>query len=96
MLFKVRKTAGINTGSFVCYTLFISINFILSPNQQHEQVFSFLLAPVCAAAGAFAQMKSCCEPDNVQLVSSIKQTPGTLRMVKILDSINKHANPDDF
>ncbi|MFN8253177.1 MAG: CRTAC1 family protein [Ferruginibacter sp.] len=45
---------------------------------------------------ASAQMKSCCEPDNVQLVSSIKQTPGTLRMVKILDSINKHANPQDF
>lgn len=45
---------------------------------------------------AAAQMKSCCEPDNVQLVSTIKQTPGTLRMVKILDSINKNANPQDF
>jgi FG-GAP-like repeat/ASPIC and UnbV len=45
---------------------------------------------------ATAQMKSCCEPDSVKLVSTIKQTKGTLRMVKILDSINKHANPQDF
>jgi FG-GAP-like repeat/ASPIC and UnbV len=45
---------------------------------------------------ATAQMKSCCEPDSVKLVSTIKQTRGTLRMVKILDSINKHANPQDF
>ena len=43
-----------------------------------------------------AQMKSCCEPDGLKLVSSIKQTPGTLRMVHILDSISKHANPEDF
>ncbi len=43
-----------------------------------------------------AQMKSCCEPDGVVLVSTVKQTPGTLKMVKILDSINKHANPEDF
>jgi hypothetical protein len=45
---------------------------------------------------AAAQMKSCCEPDSVILVSSVKQTPGTLRMAKILDSINRHANPEDF
>ncbi len=43
-----------------------------------------------------AQMKSCCEPDGVVLVSTVKQTPGTLKMVKILDSISKHANPVDF
>ena len=41
-------------------------------------------------------MKSCCEPDGTILVSTVKQTPGTLKMVKILDSISKHANPEDF
>lgn len=41
-------------------------------------------------------MKSCCEPDNVKLVSAIKQSAGTLKMVKILDSINRNANPEDF
>ncbi|MGG9960119.1 FG-GAP-like repeat-containing protein [Ferruginibacter sp. SUN106] len=43
-----------------------------------------------------AQMKSCCEPDGVQLISTVPQTKGTLKMVKILDSISKHANPEDF
>ncbi|MBL0054935.1 MAG: CRTAC1 family protein [Chitinophagaceae bacterium] len=41
-------------------------------------------------------MKSCCEPDGTILVSSVKQTPGTLKMIRILDSINHHANPEDF
>ena len=45
---------------------------------------------------ASAQMKSCCEPDGVILLSTIKQTPGTLKMVKTLDSIGKNANPEDF
>jgi hypothetical protein len=45
---------------------------------------------------ATAQMKSCCEPDSVKLVSTIKQSKGTLRMIKILDSINRNANPEDF
>ncbi|MBK8522031.1 MAG: hypothetical protein IPL54_14575 [Chitinophagaceae bacterium] len=43
-----------------------------------------------------AQMKSCCEPDGVKLVSTVKQTRGTLRMVHILDSISKNAKPEDF
>jgi len=43
-----------------------------------------------------AQMKSCCEPDGVKLVSTVKQTRGTLRMVKILDSINMAASPEVF
>jgi len=43
-----------------------------------------------------AQMKSCCEPDGVKIVSTIKQSAGTLRMVAILDSIGKHADPMDF
>lgn len=45
---------------------------------------------------AAAQMKSCCEPANVKLISTVKQTPGTLRMVHILDSINNNINPQDF
>ena len=45
---------------------------------------------------ATAQMKSCCEPDGLKLVSTVKQTPGTLRMVHILDSISVNANPEDF
>ena len=50
-------------------------------------------------AGPFttrAQMKSCCEPDGIKLISTVKQTRGTLRMVKILDSISVNANPEDF
>lgn len=43
-----------------------------------------------------AQMKSCCEPDGVKLVSTVKQTRGTLRMVHILDSIAMNASPEDF
>ena len=43
-----------------------------------------------------AQMKSCCEPDGLKLVSTVKQTAGTLRMVHILDSISVNANPEDF
>ena len=43
-----------------------------------------------------AQMKSCCEPDGIKLVSTVKQTKGTLRMVHILDSIAKNAKPEDF
>ena len=45
---------------------------------------------------ASAQMKSCCEPEGTVLVSTVKQTAGTLKMVKILDSIGRHANPEDF
>lgn len=41
-------------------------------------------------------MKSCCEPDGLRLVSTLKQTPGTLQMVHILDSIATNANPEDF
>ena len=41
-------------------------------------------------------MKSCCEPDGLKLVSTVKQTAGTLRMVHILDSISVNANPEDF
>jgi hypothetical protein len=43
-----------------------------------------------------AQMKSCCEPDNTLLVSTVKQSAGTLKMVHILDSIGKNASPEDF
>jgi len=43
-----------------------------------------------------AQIKSCCEPDGVKMLSTVKQTSGTLRMAKILDSIGAHANPEDF
>jgi hypothetical protein len=43
-----------------------------------------------------AQMKSCCEPDGIKLISSVKQSAGTLKMIKILDSISRNANPEDF
>ena len=56
-------------------------------------IFSFILTGYLHTS---AQMKSCCEPDSTILVSTVKQTAGTLKMVKILDSINKHANPEDF
>ena len=54
--------------------------------------YFFMLIP----ANTTAQMKSCCEPEGTILVSSVKQTPGTLKMITILDSIHKHANPEDF
>lgn len=41
-------------------------------------------------------MKSCCDPEDVPILSTVKQSAGTLKMVKILDSIGKHANPEDF
>jgi hypothetical protein len=50
----------------------------------------------CSCFTAKAQMKSCCEPDGVILVSTVKQTAGTLKMVKILDSIGRNADPEDF
>jgi tetratricopeptide (TPR) repeat protein len=43
-----------------------------------------------------AQMKSCCEPNNIKVVSTIKQSKGTLLMAKILDSISRNANPMDY
>lgn len=57
---------------------------------------SFFLFFIAFSFTATAQMKSCCEPDSVKLVSTIKQPRGTLRMIKILDSINRNANPEDF
>ena len=57
---------------------------------------SFFLFFIASSFTAASQMKSCCEPDSVKLVSAIKQPRGTLRMIKILDSINRNANPEDF
>ncbi len=45
---------------------------------------------------ATAQMKSTCDPESIPLLSTVPQTKGTLQMVRILDSINRHANPEDF
>lgn len=45
---------------------------------------------------ARSQMKSCCEPEGVVLVSAVKQTPATLRMAQILDSVARAASPEDF
>ncbi len=42
------------------------------------------------------KMKSCCENPGVKLVSTVKQSKGTLRMVHILDSISVNANPADY
>lgn len=59
-----------------------------------------IITAACLLTGkpfsASAQMKSCCEPAGTVLVSSVPQTPGTLRMVHILDSINKNAKPEDI
>jgi len=41
-------------------------------------------------------MKSTCDPEGIKLLSSVPQTKGTLRMAKILDSINRFCNPEDF
>ena len=60
-------------------------------------LLSFLLLSLIAAPRlVLAQMKSCCEPDNTKLISTVKQSAGTLKMVKILDSINTNANPEIF
>ena len=60
---------------------------------------SILLAATFLLTGNFAataQMKSCCDPEGTKLLSTVKQTAGTLRMAKILDSINRYCNPEDF
>ncbi|MEP7255286.1 MAG: CRTAC1 family protein [Ferruginibacter sp.] len=62
----------------------------------YRHILFISLLFILTTGHANAQMKSCCEPDGVVLVSTIKQTPGTLKMVKMLDSISKHANPEDF
>lgn len=60
-------------------------------------LLSFLLLSLIATPRlVLAQMKSCCEPDNTKLISTVKQSAGTLKMVKILDSINTNANPEIF
>jgi hypothetical protein len=62
----------------------------------HRYILFIALLFITPCLHVAAQMKSCCEPDGTILVSTVKQTPGTLKMVKILDSISKHANPEDF
>jgi hypothetical protein len=62
----------------------------------YRHIFFFSLFLTVSSLTLPAQMKSCCEPDGTVLVSTVKQTSGTLKMVKILDSISKHANPEDF
>lgn len=41
-------------------------------------------------------MKSCCEDPGEKLVSTVKQSPGTLKMIHLLDSIINSINPDDL
>ncbi|HMU08511.1 MAG TPA: CRTAC1 family protein [Ferruginibacter sp.] len=65
-------------------------------NLFYKNAIRFFIFFIAGIYHAPAQMKSCCEPDSSILISTVKQTEGTLRMVKILDSINKHANPEDF
>lgn len=62
----------------------------------YRNILFTLVVSGLSLSHAMAQMKSCCEPDSVILISSVKQTPGTLQMAKILDSINRYANPEDF
>ncbi|MGB4844824.1 MAG: CRTAC1 family protein [Ferruginibacter sp.] len=59
---------------------------------RYTSLFIFLFISV----DTNAQMKSCCDPEGVPIVSTVTQTAGTLKMVRILDSIGKHANPEDF
>ena len=61
----------------------------------HKKYF-FIFLFISFHFQASAQMKSCCESDGLKLVSTVKQTKGTLRMVHILDSIAKNAKPDEF
>lgn len=62
----------------------------------HRYILFIVLLFMSTPRQVYAQMKSCCDPDGTVLVSTVKQTPGTLKMVHILDSISKHANPEDF
>ena len=41
-------------------------------------------------------MKSCCEAPGVRVVSTVKQSKGTLRMAYILDSIVMNSKPEDL
>jgi len=65
-------------------------------NYHKKYFFFFIFLFLSVTFQATAQMKSCCEPDGIKLVSTVKQTKGTLQMVHILDSIAKNAKPEDF
>ncbi len=65
-------------------------------NRRYRNILFTACIFCMAGTAATAQMKSCCEPDGTILVSTVKQTAGTLRMVRVLDSINRHANPEDY
>ncbi len=54
------------------------------------------LALLLSYLNANAQMKSCCDPAGVPIISTVKQTAGTLQMAAILDSIGRYADPEDF
>ncbi len=61
---------------------------------RYTSLFILCILLICIESNA--QMKSCCDPEGEIIVSTVKQSAGTLKMVKILDSIGKHANPEDF
>ena len=57
---------------------------------------AILLIGTSFIATAQMKMKSCCEAPGVHLVSTVKQSKGTLKMIYILDSIVINAKPEDL
>jgi len=61
-----------------------------------HHLFSVLCTMATISANAQMKMKSCCENPGVKVISTVKQSKGTLRMVHILDSIVANANPEEY
>lgn len=57
-------------------------------------IYTTLVLSICAQP--LPKMKSCCEDNSMKLVSTVRQSKGTLQMIHILDSISVNAKPDDF
>ena len=84
---------------FLFQPVFIHLYTLLDVQYMKFYLTSFCIAlSFCISLNnpVIAQMKSTCDPDGIPILSSVPQSKGTLRMAKILDSINHHANPEDF
>ena len=60
------------------------------------RIIIYILALFNSPLALNAQMKSCCDPDSISMTSTVPQTAGTLKMVRMLDSLGKKASPMDF
>ncbi len=62
----------------------------------HPCIFLLFFSCCFFSSGAQMKMKSCCEEPGEKLVSTIKQSEGTLKMIHRLDSIINSIDPDEL